>query len=55
MSIIARLTIPKLLVFREKEQKRYDFEAATATDAAEIVEEIRRGMEPYSQSQQSTM
>ncbi|KAL9104327.1 MAG: hypothetical protein Q9163_000718 [Psora crenata] len=32
---------------REGEQKRYDFEAASAEEAEEIVEEIRRGMEAF--------
>ncbi|KAL8828780.1 MAG: hypothetical protein Q9191_002392 [Dirinaria sp. TL-2023a] len=44
----------KLLVFREREQKRYDFEASNATDAAEIVEEINRAIEPYKKQEQST-
>lgn len=34
------------------EQKRYDFEAQSVTDAAEIVEEIIKGMEPYDQQHQ---
>lgn len=38
----------RVVILREKdEQKRYDFEAGSVGDAAEIVEEIRRGMEPY--------
>jgi hypothetical protein len=32
-------------VFKERESKRYDFEAITPDEAAEIVEEIRKGME----------
>ena len=32
------------MIFREKETKRYDFEAQTATDAMEIVEEVKRGI-----------
>lgn len=37
-------------VFREKgETKRYDFEAPTQAEAVEIVGEIRRGIEKYSQ------
>ena len=35
------------MIFREKETKRYDFEAQSATDAGEIVEEIKKGIEPY--------
>ena len=38
---------PQVIIFRERETKRYDFEAQTVGDAAEIVEEITRGMEPY--------
>ncbi|KAL8721537.1 MAG: hypothetical protein Q9225_001791 [Loekoesia sp. 1 TL-2023] len=37
----------KVVVFRENAQKRYDFIAQTAAEAAEIVEETSRGMEPY--------
>ena len=37
----------RVFIFREKETKRYDFEAQNATEAAEIVEEIRKGMEPF--------
>ena len=34
------------MIFREneKETKRYDFEAQTAIDAVEIVEEVKRGI-----------
>jgi hypothetical protein len=32
-------------VFKERESKRYDFESGTPDEAAEIVEEIRKGME----------
>lgn len=42
------------MIFREKETKRYDFEAQSVTDAAEIVEEIKKGIEPY-QRQNSVM
>ena len=34
----------QIMIFREKETKRYDFEAQTATDAMEIVEEVKRGI-----------
>lgn len=45
----------KVVVYREKESKRYDFEAQSVSDAAEIVEEITKGMEPYqNQQHQST-
>ncbi|KAI4093487.1 MAG: hypothetical protein LQ344_002900 [Seirophora lacunosa] len=37
----------KVVVLRENTQKRYDFIAQTAAEAAEIVEETSRGMEPY--------
>lgn len=37
----------QVIIFRERETKRYDFEALTVNDASEIVEEITRGMEPY--------
>ena len=43
------------MIFREKETKRYDFEAQSATDAAEIVEEIRKGIEPYQRQDPSMM
>ncbi|KAL6716922.1 Component of a membrane-bound complex containing the Tor2p kinase [Lecanora helva] len=40
----------RVIIIRDKEDtKRYDFEAQTANDASEIVEEIRKGMEPYDQ------
>lgn len=35
----------RVLVWREREHKRYDFEAGTREEAAEIVAEIKRGME----------
>lgn len=35
----------RVTVFKERESKRYDFEAGTEGEASEIVEEIRRGME----------
>ena len=37
----------RVVVFREREKKRYDFEAQTVEEAGEIVEEIRKGMEPF--------
>ncbi|MCJ1234575.1 hypothetical protein MMC14_002536 [Varicellaria rhodocarpa] len=37
----------RVIVFRERETKRYDFEAQNVGEAAEIVEEIRKGMEPF--------
>lgn len=37
-----------MICVRDKEDtKRYDFEAQSVTDAAEIVEEVTKGMEPY--------
>ncbi|KAI1824926.1 SIN1-domain-containing protein [Xylaria intraflava] len=38
----------KLLVFRDSETKRYDFEAKNAQEAAEIVREMKKGIAPYS-------
>jgi hypothetical protein len=35
----------RVTVFKEREQKRYDFEAGSPEEAVEIVEEIRKGME----------
>jgi hypothetical protein len=35
----------RVTVFKERESKRYDFEAASADEAMEIVMEIRKGME----------
>ena len=37
----------RVIIFRERETKRYDFEAQTVAEAAEIVQEIRKGMEPF--------
>ena len=37
----------RVVVFRERETKRYDFEATSVTEAAEIVGEIKKGMEPF--------
>ncbi|GAM90300.1 hypothetical protein ANO11243_083430 [Dothideomycetidae sp. 11243] len=37
----------RVLVYREKETKRYEFEAGSRAEAAEIVEEIRRGVERF--------
>jgi len=48
----ADMTCAQVVILRDKdEQKRYDFEANNVTDAAEIVDEIRKGMEPYNQQQ----
>lgn len=35
----------RVIIWREKDQKRYDFEAQSASDAEDIVAEIRKGME----------
>lgn len=44
----------QVIIIREKDDtKRYDFEAQSTVDAAEIVEEIRKGMEPYDQQHQT--
>ncbi|MCJ1314627.1 hypothetical protein MMC25_008309 [Agyrium rufum] len=37
----------RVVVFREREKKRYDFEAQTVGEAADIVEDIRKGMKPF--------
>ncbi|MCJ1282296.1 hypothetical protein MMC26_001619 [Xylographa opegraphella] len=37
----------RVIIFRERETKRYDFEAQNISEAAEIVKEIRKGMEPF--------
>jgi hypothetical protein len=35
------------VVYKDTETKRYDFEAKTAEEAAEIVYEIQNGIGPY--------
>ena len=45
----------KVIIFKERETKRYDFEAQSVSDAAEIVEEISKGMEPYHPQRQNTV
>ncbi|KAI0395293.1 SIN1-domain-containing protein [Xylariaceae sp. FL0594] len=37
----------KLLVFRDSESKRYDFEAKNSQEATEIVRELKKGVSPY--------
>ncbi|PNS16133.1 hypothetical protein CAC42_4534 [Sphaceloma murrayae] len=37
----------RVLVYREKETKRYEFEAESRAQAAEIVDEIRKGVERF--------
>ena len=37
----------RVIIFRERETKRYDFEVQNISEAAEIVKEIRKGMEPF--------
>lgn len=37
----------KLIVYKATESKRYDFEAKTADEAAEIVRELKKAMSPY--------
>lgn len=39
----------RILVYRERETKRYDFEAANHREAEEIVDDVRRGMEVFGQ------
>jgi len=36
-----------MLVWREKETKRYDFEASSPEEAADIAGEVRRGVEKF--------
>lgn len=40
----------KVVVFREAESKRYDFEAKNVEEAREIVSEIQKGVAPYQNS-----
>ncbi|KAI1768822.1 SIN1-domain-containing protein [Hypoxylon sp. FL1150] len=37
----------KLLVYKATESKRYDFEAKSSQEAAEIVRELKKGISPY--------
>ena len=37
----------QLVVYRETESKRYDFETRGAYEAAEIVAELKKGISPY--------
>jgi len=37
----------RVTVWKEREQKRYDFDAQSVRDAQEIVREIRSGMERF--------
>ncbi|KAL8727899.1 MAG: hypothetical protein Q9166_005776 [cf. Caloplaca sp. 2 TL-2023] len=41
----------KVVVFKDNTQKRYDWIAQTAAEAAEIVDETSRGMAPYRQDE----
>ncbi|KFA46572.1 hypothetical protein S40293_08422 [Stachybotrys chartarum IBT 40293] len=40
-------TYVKLVVYKATESKRYDFEARGVDEAAEIVEELKKGISPY--------
>lgn len=40
----------RLVVFKERESKRYDFEAASASEAAEIVMEIKKGVNKFQET-----
>ncbi|KAI9841033.1 MAG: hypothetical protein M1837_001063 [Sclerophora amabilis] len=40
----------RVVVFRERESKRYDFEAQNPVEAAEIVAEIKKGIAPFQNS-----
>ncbi|KAI9641469.1 Component of a membrane-bound complex containing the Tor2p kinase [Ciborinia camelliae] len=37
----------KLIVYKSREEKRYDFEAKSADEAADIVYEVKKGIAPY--------
>jgi hypothetical protein len=37
----------KIVIYKATETKRYDFEAKSADEAAEIVFEIKKGISPY--------
>ena len=37
----------QLVVYKATESKRYDFEAKSADEAAEIVFELKKGISPY--------
>lgn len=41
------LTQQQLVVYRANETKRYDLEAKSASEANEIVEELKKGISPY--------
>lgn len=41
------VTTQQLVVYRATETKRYDFEARNADEAAEIVNELKKGIAPY--------
>ena len=40
----------RVVVFKERESKRYDFEAGSASEAGEIVREIKKGVEKFQES-----
>lgn len=42
----------QIIVFRERETKRYDFEAQTPVEATEIVDEVTKAMEPFHSQRQ---
>ena len=37
----------RVIVFKERETKRYDFEAQSVDEAVEIVREIKKGVERF--------
>ncbi|KIW02133.1 uncharacterized protein PV09_06621 [Verruconis gallopava] len=41
----------RLVVYKERESKRYDFEAVSASEAAEIVAEIKKGVNKFQENQ----
>lgn len=52
MSILHCIFVPysknlQVVIYKATETKRYDFEAKSADEAAEIVFEIKKGISPY--------
>jgi len=44
---LTRTDFVKIVIYKATETKRYDFEAKSADEAAEIVFEIKKGISPY--------
>lgn len=47
MNEIANVYFFQLVVYKASETKRYDLEAKSVDEAAEIVEELKKGISPY--------